>query len=60
MPYLPVWLENTLHLVVSVDGFDDEQRTVLPTDEDYYLSFGAGMVDAQGRALEVDGEIYLN
>ena len=60
VPYLPVWLENTLHLVVSVDGFDDEQRTVLPTDEDYYLSFGAGMVDAQGRALEVDGEIYLN
>lgn len=60
VPYLPVWLDNTLHLVVSVDGFADENRTVLPADEDFYLSFGAGMVDAEGRAIAVDSEIYLN
>lgn len=60
VPYLPVWLENTLHLVVSLDGFDNEQRAVLPADEDYYLSFGAGIVDKQGRPLNLDGEVYLD
>lgn len=60
VPYLPVWFDNTLHLIVSLDGFDDTQRTVLPADELFYLSFGAGIVDAQGRAIDVDSEVYLN
>ncbi|MCH8500757.1 MAG: hypothetical protein LAT77_02475 [Aliidiomarina sp.] len=60
VPYLPVWLENTLHLVVSLDGFENEQRTALPADQSFYLSFGAGMVDAAGRAIAVDSEVYLD
>lgn len=58
IPYVPIWLNRSLHLIPDLNGFEDQEANQVPlaTNGKYTLSVGETSLDTAGHSMSENSD----